>query len=102
MRLTVVMNIKVEFIGFPVIYDIFPEGSHPYAFPGEAMPELIQNLIERNGTRVKESLLDTRTQSLDPTIQVMINKKFLPQQEIPRHRIGEGDHVTFLKLLAGG
>jgi sulfur carrier protein ThiS len=96
------MNIKIEFIGFPVIYDIFPEGPHPYAFPGGTLPELIQSLIERNGTRVNESLLDPRTQSLDPTIQVMINKKFLPQQEISRHRIGEGDHVTFLKLLAGG
>ena len=96
------MNIRIEFIGFPVIYDIFPEGPHPYAFPGETMPELIQSLIERNGTRLKESLLDTGTESLDPTIQVMINKKFLPQQEIPGRRIGEGDHVTFLKLLAGG
>lgn len=96
------MNIKVEFIGFPVIYDIFPEGSHPYAFRGETMPELIQNLIERNGTRVKESLLDPRTQSLDPTIQVMVNQKFLPKEEISSRRIEEGDHVTFLKLLAGG
>ena len=96
------MNIKIEFIGFPVIYDIFPEGPHPYAFPGETMPELIQSLIERNGTRLKESLLDTKTQSLDPTIQVMINRKFIPKDEIPSRRIEEGDHVTFLKLLAGG
>jgi sulfur carrier protein ThiS len=96
------MNIKIEFIGFPVIYDIFPEGPHPYAFPGGTMPELIQSLIERNGVRVKESLLDPRMQSLDPAIQVMINKKFLPKEEIPSRRIDEGDHVTFLKLLAGG
>ena len=96
------MNIKVEFIGFPVIYDIFPEGPHPYAFPGDTLPELIQSLIERNGARLKESLLDTRTQSLDPTIQVMINKKFLLKEEIPSRRIKEGDQVTLLKLLAGG
>ena len=96
------MNIKIEFIGFPVIYDIFPEGPHPYAFPGETLPELIQSLIQQNGTRLKESLLDPRTQSLDPTIQVMINKRFPPKEEIPSSRIEEGDHVTFLKLLAGG
>lgn len=96
------MNIKIEFIGFPVIYDIFPEGPHPYAFPGETIPELIQSLVERNGTRVKESFLDPRTQMLDPAIQVMINKKFLPKEEIPSRRIDEGDNVTFLKLLAGG
>jgi len=96
------MNIKIEFIGFPVIYDIFPEGHHPFAFPGGTIPELIQSLIERNGTRLKESLLDPGKQLLDPTIQVMINKKFLPKEEIPSRRIEEGDYVTFLKLLAGG
>jgi len=96
------MNIKVEFIGFPVIYDIFPEGPHPFAFPGETLPKLIQSLIERNGMRVKESLLDPRTHSLDPTIQIMVNRKFLPKEEIPSRRVKEGDLVTFLKLLAGG
>jgi len=96
------MNIKIEFMGFPVIYDIFPEGPHPYAFPGETLPELIQSLIERNGVRVKEALLDARTQSLDPAIQIMVNRKFLPKEEIPSRRIEEGDQITFLKLLAGG
>jgi sulfur carrier protein ThiS len=51
--------------------------------------------------RVKESL-HPRTQSLDPAIQVMINGRFIPRDEIARHEIAEGDHVTFLKLLAGG
>jgi sulfur carrier protein ThiS len=96
------VNIKIEFIGFPVIYDIFPEGPHPCTFPGGTLLELIQSLIERNGARVQESLLDPGTQSLDPTIQIMINKKFLPKEEIPSRRINEGDHITFLKLLAGG
>jgi sulfur carrier protein ThiS len=52
--------------------------------------------------RVKESLLDPRTQSLDTAIQVMINGRFIPRDETARHEIAEGDHVTFLKLLAGG
>jgi sulfur carrier protein ThiS len=96
------MNIRIEFIGFPVIYDIFPEGPHPLVFPGETLPELIQSLVEQKGVRVKESLLDPGTQSLDPAIQIMINRKFLPKEEIPLRRIEEGDQVTFLKLLAGG
>jgi sulfur carrier protein ThiS len=62
----------------------------------------MQSLIERSGVRVKESLLDPRTQSLDPAIQIMINRKFLPKEEIPSRRIEEGDQITFLKLLAGG
>jgi sulfur carrier protein ThiS len=96
------MNVKIEFIGFPVIYDLFPEGPHPFVFPGETLPELIQSLVEWKEGRVKESLLDPGTQSLDPAIQVMINRKFLPKEEIPSRRVEEGDHVTFLKLLAGG
>jgi sulfur carrier protein ThiS len=96
------MNVKIEFVGFPVIYDIFPEGPHPFVFSGETLPELIQSLAERKGVRVRESLLDPRTQSLDPAIQIMINRKFLPKEEIPSRRIEAGDHVTFLKLLAGG
>jgi hypothetical protein len=96
------MNVKIEFMGFPVIYDIFPEGPHPFVFSGETLPELIQSLVERKGVRVRESLLDPRTQSLDPAIQIMINRKLLPQEEIPSRRIEAGDHVTFLKLLAGG
>jgi sulfur carrier protein ThiS len=96
------MNIRIEFIGFPVIYDLFPEGAHSYAFPGKTLEELIQSLIQQNEVRVKESLLNPRTQSLDPAIQVMINGRFIPSDETARHEIAEGDHVAFLKLLAGG
>jgi sulfur carrier protein ThiS len=96
------MNIKIEFIGFPVIYDIFPEGPHPYAFAGETLGELIQDLCERNEVRVRESLLNGRTGAMDPTIQVTINRKFILKDEIPRQKIEEGDRVSFLKLLAGG
>jgi sulfur carrier protein ThiS len=96
------MNIKIEFIGFLVIYDLFPEGSHAYDFSGKTLQELIQNLIQQNEVRVKESLLDPRTQSLDPAIQVTINGIFIPRDKTADHEIAEGDHITFLKLLAGG
>jgi sulfur carrier protein ThiS len=96
------MNIKIEFIGFPVIYDIFPEGPHPYAFTGETLLELIGDLIARHEKRVKESLLDGRTQALDPAIQVTINRKFILKEQMSGQKIEEGDQVTFLKLLAGG
>jgi hypothetical protein len=38
----------------------------------------------------------------DPTIQVSLNKRFLNRQEILQASIGDGDGVTFLRLLAGG
>jgi len=96
------MNIKIEFIGFPVIYDLFPEGPHPHAVPGDTLSQLISDLIAHSDPRVKESLLDPRTKSLDPTIQIMVNKGLIPKDQIERKKIREGDEVTFLKLLAGG
>jgi len=96
------MNIKIEFIGFPVIYDFFPEGAHLYTFSGNTLSQLVHDLIIRNGTRVQESLLDPGTQSLDPTIQIMVNQKLIPRGKTEEQKIKEGDHITFLKLLAGG
>jgi sulfur carrier protein ThiS len=96
------MNIKIEFIGFPVIYDIFPEGTHPYTLSGDTLSQLIEDLVAHSDPRVKESLLDPGTKSLDPTIQIMIKQKLIPRSQIQEQKIKEGDHVTFLKLLAGG
>jgi sulfur carrier protein ThiS len=96
------MKIKIEFIGFPIIYDLFPEGQHSYSFPGGTLPGLIEDLAAHEDPRVKESLLDPGTGSLDPTIQIMVNQKLVPKTRIQEQEIGEGDHITFLKLLAGG
>jgi sulfur carrier protein ThiS len=96
------MNIKIEFIGFPIIYDLFPEGTHSYSLSGKTIPKLLEELIARYGQRLKESLLDIGPNKMDPTIQMRINGKFILTDEIQMHEIQEGDHVTFLKLLAGG
>ena len=96
------MNIKIEFIGFPVIYDLFPEGGHTYPFSGNTIRQLVGALIDKQGQRLKEALLDAGTDKMDPTIQVRINGKFILRDEIPQQEIQEGDQVTFLKLLAGG
>jgi sulfur carrier protein ThiS len=96
------MNIEIEFVGFPLIYDLYPAGLHPYTFSGQTLPELVADLITRHGNRLKESLLDPRTLLLDSTIQVMFNHALIPKEELARQKIGEGDQITFLKLLAGG
>lgn len=96
------MYIRLEFIGFPVIYDLFPEGSHPYILPGDALVQLIENLAAHEDLRVKESLLEPETGTIDPTIQIMINRKLIPKDQIQNQKIEEGDQITFLKLLAGG
>lgn len=96
------MKINIEFIGFPVIYDLFPEGSHAYPFPGDTILQLVDDLIARHGERMKDALLDPGTRKMDPTIQVRINGRFVLRDVISGQRIQEGDHVAFLKLLAGG
>jgi sulfur carrier protein ThiS len=96
------MVIKIEFIGFPIIYDLFPEGFHPYTFEGKTLSQLITGLIARDGGRVQEALLDPGTRNLDPTIQIRINGKFVLKEEISAQEIEEDDQVTFFKLLAGG
>ena len=96
------MNILIEFIGFPVIYDLFPEGAQAYSFSGKTIPQLVEDLICRHGRRLAEALLEAETSEMDPTIQMRINGSFILKEEIPKQEIRQGDHVTFLKLLAGG
>ncbi|MBP1722641.1 MAG: hypothetical protein H6Q44_346, partial [Deltaproteobacteria bacterium] len=52
------MNIQLEFIGFPVIYDLFPAGSHSYALSGDTLARLIDDLAVHEDPRVQESILD--------------------------------------------
>ncbi len=96
------MQIEVEFIGFPTVYDIFPEGRHRVTFEGKKIRDLIEDLIAQKGGRLKEALLEPGTDRLDPTIQVCIDKRFLARDEISDVSIGEGNCITFLRLLAGG
>ena len=96
------MNVEIEFIGFPTIYDIFQEGYHACDFSGNSLWELIEDLIDRYGARVKESLMDPKSQTLDPALQIMINQQFITEDDFYRQKIEGGDKITFLRLLAGG
>jgi hypothetical protein len=96
------INIEIEFIGFPTIYGIFHGNSQKYAFQGETLLDLIENLIEQNGDQLKECLLYQPTRTLDPAIQIIINQKYIGKERIYHQRIKEVGKITFLKLLAGG
>jgi sulfur carrier protein ThiS len=96
------MKIRIEFIGFPLIYDLFQQGAHPYTLAGETVAQLIDELISQKGSLVQESLLVPGTKELDPTIQIRINTKFISRDEIPQQKLEDGDHITFFRLLAGG
>lgn len=96
------MKIKIEFIGFPQIYNLFQEEFSEFNFYGNTLPELINALIEHNEIQLKESLWDSRLERLDPTVQIMINNKLISKDKISEETIKEGDVVTLMRLLAGG
>lgn len=96
------MNIQIEFVGFPMIYDLFPEGFHPYHLEGNTLADLIHDLTGRYNARVSEALLEGKNRALDPTIQIMINRRFIAKEQWAGQEIQEGDQITFLRLLAGG
>ncbi len=96
------MKIQLEFIGFPVIYDLFPEGSHPYTIAGNTLAQLLEDLAAHEDPRVKESLFDPALETIDPTLQVMVNQQLVQKDQMQNQKIEESDQITFLKLLAGG
>ena len=96
------MNIEIQFTGFPLLFDIFQDELHHYVFSGSTLFELIEDLVERFGDRVRGSIYDPQTQTLDPTIQIVLNKEEYFNHNLYSGEIEEGDQVTFLKLLAGG
>ena len=96
------MEISIEFVGFPIIYDLFPEGPHPYTLAGKTIAQLVDDIISWKGGRIQEALLDSKTKELDPTIQIGLNGKFIPRDEIHQKEIQDGDHVIFFMLMAGG
>ena len=95
-------QIEIVFIGFPKIYDFFSRDHITYVFSGKTVPDLVQDLIAYHGEPIRESLLEKRTQKLDPTIQVRINEKYVKREDFDRQIIEKGDKVVFLRLLAGG
>jgi molybdopterin converting factor small subunit len=96
------MKIEIEFIGFPLIFDIFQGEGHTYIFRGSTLLELVEDLVERFGDRVRESMHDQRTEAFDRAIQIIINQKEYISGGLNQRTIEEGDKVTFLRLLAGG
>ena len=95
-------TIDVRFLGFPTIYDFFQGDSIKHTFSGNTLMDLIHNIISHYGERVKEALWDQKIDMLDPSIQIMINKKYVKRTDLHNLTISQGDKVTFLKLLAGG
>jgi sulfur carrier protein ThiS len=96
------LNVEIEFMGFPTIYNIFRDGSRRFSFSGDTLRESVEALIKAYGDTVKTALQNPIKNDLDPTIQIMVNGKCLIKEDLLDQRLTEGDKITFLKLLSGG
>ena len=96
------MDIMLEFVGFPVLYDILPKGPSPCSFEGNTVTELLDHLMVKADRLVRESLLEQGTGMMDPAIQITVNGKFLERENFSDRTLDEGDSVTIMRLLAGG
>lgn len=95
-------GIHIVFVGFPKIYDFFQKDHVYYLFSGHTLKDLIEDLLVQYGQQIKESFWDERLNRLDPSIQIMINEKYVKSADLQHAELSKGDKVTFLRLLAGG
>jgi hypothetical protein len=95
------MNVCVEFLGLPMLSATIGK-KLVVDMPGDTVWNLIKHLVQRFGSNIRQSILDSRG-NLDPIIQVMLNDEgFLAHEAIDDKRIRKGDTVKFLLLAGGG
>lgn len=94
--------IEVKFVGFPTVYDLIGTDHFHYNFSGQTLEDLITALFNEYGEIMKEALWDNRIDRLDPAVQIKISGKYVDTISLQNIELVQNDHVTFMKLLAGG
>jgi len=95
------MKINVEFLGLPLVSKVIGKKKLELDFPGQTVKDVIDELIRRYGTKMKDGLCDPQG-NFDLTIQISLNwKSFIP---VDKHDtpLSEGDNLIFMLLVAGG
>jgi sulfur carrier protein ThiS len=95
-------SVEIKLVGFPTLYDFFGGDCIQHIFSGHTLKDLIEELFHKYGNEISDDFWDKRIDRLDPTIQVVINGKFVETSNPQSVEISKDDHVTFLRLLAGG
>ena len=95
------MKITVEFLSLPNVAKMVGARTITMDFSGRTVDDLIHQVADRYGARVRQFLLD-ETGQLDPTLKVTVNKQdWIPRDQMDRP-LGDGDNVTILMLVSGG
>lgn len=95
------INISVEFLSVPIITKIVGGKRLSLDFPGQTVDDLIDEMIDRYGQKLRRFLLDD-SGKLDSVFKILLNKKEWIRREQMSTPLKDGDQVTLMMLVAGG
>jgi molybdopterin synthase sulfur carrier subunit len=70
-------------------------------FGGETVGDLVEDLVEQYGRKVRQALLDEEGE-LDPVVQVLLNGKEWVSHDRLDTALQDGDTVVLMMMMAGG
>lgn len=95
------MAITVEFLSLPNVVKMVGGKTITMDFTGQTVDELVQQITEKYGEKVKKFLLDENGR-LDMILRVLCNKEEWIHSDQMQRPLEDGDHVTIMLLAAGG
>jgi sulfur carrier protein ThiS len=95
------MNITVEFLSLPNIVKMVGAKTVSLEFTGRTVEDLVHQLAEKYGNRVRQFLFD-ETGQLDMSLAVVLNQQeWLRPNQLDK-RLQAGDRVAIVMLVGGG
>ena len=95
------MAITVEFLSLPNVVKMVGGKTITMDFTGQTVDELVQQITEKYGEKVKKFLLDEDGR-LDMVLRVLCNKEEWIHSDQMQRPLEDGDHITIMLLAAGG
>jgi molybdopterin converting factor small subunit len=95
------MAVTVEFLSLPNVANMVGSKTIAMDFTGQTVEELIHEVTEKYGTKVRQFLLDENGR-LDMMLKVMCNREEWIQRDQMQRPLKDGDLITIMLLAAGG
>ncbi len=95
------MSVTVEFLSLPNVVKMVGSKTITIDFSNQTVEELILQVTERYGSKVRQFLLDENGK-LDMMLKVLHNREEWIRADRMQKPLEDGDHVTIMLLAAGG
>jgi molybdopterin converting factor small subunit len=95
------MALTVEFLSLPNVAKMVGSKTITMDFAGQTVEELILQVTEKYGGKVRQFLLDENGR-LDMMLKILCNREEWIRPEQMQKPLKDGDHVTVMLLAAGG